>query len=89
MSEQDTLMEYSPMTALNRTFAFAKVYGNERGIEEAEKLKLGDNSYYYSLLGYLYADSDVDKAIANYNKAIDLSKSIGSKMIWWIRSGLT
>ena len=33
-------IEYSPMTALNRTFAFAKVYGYEKAIKEAEKLNL-------------------------------------------------
>lgn len=73
------LIEYSPMTALNRTFAFAKVYGNERAIKEAKKLNLSENNYYHSLLGYLYADIDVDKAIAHYNKAINLTKSISVK----------
>lgn len=47
------LIEYSPITALNRTFAFAKVYGNESAIQEAEKLNLNENNYYHSLLGYL------------------------------------
>lgn len=75
------IIEYSPITALNRTFAFAKVYGNERGIREAEQLNLGDNYYYHSLLGYLYADVDVDKAIAHYDKAIGSSKSAVEKKI--------
>jgi RNA polymerase sigma-70 factor (ECF subfamily) len=69
------LTEYSPMTALNRTFAFAKVYGHELAIKEAEKLNLNDNDYYHSLLGYLYADIDVDNAIAHYNKAISYTRS--------------
>ena len=69
------LIEYSPMTALNRTFAFAKVYRNKRAIKEAEKLNLNENNYYHSLLGYLYADTDVGKAIAHYNKAISYTKS--------------
>lgn len=43
------LIEYSSMTALNRTFAFAKVYGNEKAIKEAEKLNLSENNYYYNL----------------------------------------
>ncbi|PSL42902.1 RNA polymerase sigma-70 factor (ECF subfamily) [Chitinophaga niastensis] len=73
------LMEYSPITALNRTFAFAKVYGNEQAIKEAEKLNLSEINYYYALLGYLYADIDVDKAIAHYNSAINLTKSISEK----------
>jgi RNA polymerase sigma-70 factor (ECF subfamily) len=72
---QLVLLEYSPMTALNRTFAFAKVYGKAQAITEAEKLNLDEMNYYHSLLGYLYADMDINKAIAHYNKAITLTKS--------------
>ena len=72
------LIEYSPVTALNRAFAFAKVYGHEKAIFEAEKLKL-DNCYYYELLGYLYAEFDIDKAIGHYRKAIKLTKSEAEK----------
>jgi RNA polymerase sigma factor (sigma-70 family) len=71
--------EYSPLAALNRTFAFAKVYGNERGIQEAEKLNLDEMNYYHSLLGYLYADIDAGKAVDHYNKAISLTKSASEK----------
>jgi RNA polymerase sigma-70 factor (ECF subfamily) len=73
------LIEYSSITALNRAFAFAKVYGNEKGIKEAEKLALEEVSYYHSLLGYLYAGIDVNKAIAYYKRAIDLTKSASEK----------
>jgi RNA polymerase sigma factor, sigma-70 family len=69
------LIEYSPITALNRTFAFAKVYGNEKAIPEAEKLNLFDSNYYNELLGYLYADTDITKAIEHYEQAIKLTKS--------------
>ncbi|WAC14738.1 RNA polymerase sigma factor [Dyadobacter pollutisoli] len=71
--------EYSPMTALNRTFAFAKVYGNAAGLEEAEKLHLADNSYYHSLLGYLYTEIDHRKAIFHYQQAVNLTKSKAEK----------
>lgn len=73
------VIEYSPMTALNRTFAFAKVFGNKQGIAEAEKVNLVENSYYHSLLGYLYANIDITKAVAHYNEAIKLTKSISEK----------
>lgn len=76
---QLVLLEYSPMTALNRTFAFAKVYGKAQAIMEAEKLNLDEMNYYHSLLGYLYADTDINKAIAHYNKAITLTKSRSEK----------
>ncbi|WP_268849327.1 RNA polymerase sigma factor [Flavobacterium aestivum] len=69
------LIEYSPITALNRTFAFAKVYGHEKAIPEAHKLNLTDNNYYHGLLGYLYADTDSNKAINHYEQAIKLTKS--------------
>jgi len=69
------LIEYSPITALNRAFAFAKVYGWEKGVEEAEKLALNSNSHYYSLLGYLYANIDIDRSIRYYKKAVTLTRS--------------
>ncbi|MFT3947621.1 MAG: sigma factor [Agriterribacter sp.] len=73
------LIEYSPITALNRTFAFAKVYGNKKAIPEAEKLNLVESNYYHELLGYLYADTDIDKAIYYYEQAIKLTKSKAEK----------
>jgi len=69
------LIEYSPITALNRTFAFANIYGHDKAIPEAEKLQLTDNNYYHGLLGYLYAGTDTDKAISHYKQAILLTKS--------------
>lgn len=69
------LIEYSPIIALNRTFAFAKVYGNEKALSEAEKLNLTESNYYHELLGYLYANTDIDTAIMHYTKAISLTKS--------------
>ena len=69
------LIEYSPITALNRTFAFAKVYGYKKAISEAEKLNLTESNYYHELLGYLYANTDIDTAIIHYTKAINLTKS--------------
>ncbi len=69
------LIEYSPITALNRTFAFAKVYGKNKAITEAEKLNLVESNYYHELLGYLYSDTNVEKAIEHYEQAIGLTKS--------------
>lgn len=75
------LIEYSPITALNRTFAFAKVYGNKRAIPVAEKLNLAESNYYQELLGYLHSDTDSIKAIEHYEQAIKLTKSKSEKQI--------
>jgi RNA polymerase sigma-70 factor (ECF subfamily) len=69
------MVEYSPVAALNRTFALSKVFGNAQAITEAEKLKLTSNRYYHSLLGYLYSPINKSKAIEHFQLAIDLSKS--------------
>jgi RNA polymerase sigma factor (sigma-70 family) len=68
-------IEYSPVAALNRTFALSKVNGKEAAIAEAEKLQLTNNHYYFTLLGELYKDTAPEKAIENFNKAIALAKT--------------
>ena len=72
-------IEYSPMAALNRTYALAKANGNAAAIVEAEKLNLTDNYMYHSLLGNLYINHDNDKAITHFENAIKLSKSTAEK----------
>jgi RNA polymerase sigma factor (sigma-70 family) len=69
------VLEYSPVAALNRTFVLSKVKGKETAIEEAEKLKLTDNHYYFTLLGELYTGIDHKKAKENFEKAIALAKT--------------
>nr|WP_198160622.1 sigma-70 family RNA polymerase sigma factor [Pedobacter panaciterrae] len=78
---QLVLTEYSPITALNRAFAIAKVYGYEKAILETEKLKLDDNDQYHKLLGYLYETIETDKAIDHYSTAVQLTKSKTAKQI--------
>jgi RNA polymerase sigma factor (sigma-70 family) len=73
------LIEYSPTVALNRTFAFAKVYGNKEALTEAKKLSLDSWSYYHALLGFLYADFAPEKALIHYDTALSLSKSQAEK----------
>jgi RNA polymerase sigma-70 factor (ECF subfamily) len=74
-------IEYSPMAALNRTYALAKANGKEKAIIEAEKLQLGGNHLYHSLLGELYADDDNTKAILHLQSALTLAKSTADKNI--------
>jgi RNA polymerase sigma factor (sigma-70 family) len=73
--------EYSPIAALNRTFALAKANGKVVAIAEAEKLKLTDNHYYYTLLGELYTNIDNDKAKQHFVKAISLAKTQTDKRV--------
>ena len=68
-------IEYSPIAALNRTYALSKVYGKQKAIMEAEKLKLNDNQFYFTLLGELYTDLNKDRAGENFRKAISLAKT--------------
>ena len=69
------LITYSPITALNRTYALSKVYGKPAAIREAEKLVLSNNHLYHVLLGYLYTDDDKEKAISHLKTALKLAKT--------------
>lgn len=75
------LIEYSPITALNRTYALAQVKGKEKAIVEAEKLNLTDNHFYFSLLGYLYTDIDNAKAILYFEMARKKAKTDNDKAL--------
>ncbi|MGF7080870.1 RNA polymerase sigma factor [Mucilaginibacter sp. UYCu711] len=70
------ILEYSPMAALNRTYALAKAGGKEKAIVEAEKLtQLLDNHLYHSLLGYLYTGIDKEIALQHLQRAFKLAKN--------------
>lgn len=75
------LIEYSPITALNRTYALAQVKGKQVAITEAEKLNLTDNHFYFSLLGYLYTDIDNEKAISYFEIAQQKAKTDNDKSL--------
>jgi RNA polymerase sigma factor (sigma-70 family) len=66
---------YSPIAALNRTYALSKANGKQAAIIEAEKLNLNDNHFYFTLLGELYKDVDNDKAKQHFKKALALAKT--------------
>jgi predicted RNA polymerase sigma factor len=75
------ILEYSPIVALNRTYALSKVRGKKEAIIEAEKLNLTDNHFYFSLLGNLYADTDIEKALQAFITALELAKTTADKNI--------
>ena len=72
---------YSPVAALNRTYALSKVNGKQAAIVEAEKLKLTGNHFYFMLLGELYKDIDGPKSKMNYQQALSLAKTQEDKRI--------
>jgi RNA polymerase sigma-70 factor (ECF subfamily) len=74
-------MEYSPIAALNRTYALSKVEGKNAALPEAEKLELTDNQFYFGLLGQLYKGIDNEKAKSNYQKALSLAKTQADRNI--------
>ena len=64
-------IEYSPMAALNRTYALAKAENVEKAIEEALKLKLETNHLYFALLGELFSKAQKHtEANIQWNKAL-------------------
>jgi len=69
------LLEYSPIAAMNRTYALSKVKGKQEAICEAEKLDLTSNHFYFTLLGELYTEIDNKIAKENFKKALELSKT--------------
>jgi RNA polymerase sigma-70 factor (ECF subfamily) len=73
------LIEYSPIAALNRTYALAKANGKMEAIIEAEKINLADNHLYHSLLGELYTGVDNEKAISHFKNALKLAKTSAVK----------
>jgi RNA polymerase sigma factor (sigma-70 family) len=68
-------VEYSAVSALNRTYAIAKTTGKKAAIEEAEKLGLHNNHLYHVLLGYLYTGIKPSKALEHLHTALKLAKT--------------
>ena len=68
-------IQYSPIAALNRTYALSKANSKEEAILEAEKLNLMENPFYFGLLGELWLDIDNKKSIENFKKALVLTKT--------------
>jgi RNA polymerase sigma-70 factor (ECF subfamily) len=72
---------YSPIAALNRTFALSKATGKAQAIAEAEKLKLTDNQFYFTLLGELYTGIDNDQAKSNFKTALSIARTTANKQV--------
>ena len=74
-------VEYSPIAALNRTYALSKANGKEVAIIEAEKLKLDNNQFYFALLGELYTGIDNEIAKKHLQKAYSMAKTQADRQV--------
>jgi len=72
-------IEYSPIAALNRTYALSKANSIGEAICEAEKLGLHENHLYHTLLANLYEGVSKEKAIAHLHTAHALARSDSDK----------
>jgi RNA polymerase sigma factor (sigma-70 family) len=68
-------IEYSPIAAMNRTYALSKARGKHVAVAEAEKLQISDNYLYFVLLGDLYSDIDYAKAANYFNQSLPLIRN--------------
>jgi len=79
--DQLLVMTDSPVAALNRVYALAKVRGAAEAIAEAESLRVNRDRYYYMLLGELYAGVDREKAAAHFHRADGLTHTPSEKRV--------
>jgi len=68
-------IEYSPIAALNRTYALSMAENKESALKQALKIDLKHNHLYQSLLAELYSDIDKEKSIKHLDLALKLTKS--------------
>ena len=72
---------YSPMVALNRTYALSKARNKSVAIKEAEKIDLGNNHLYHALLAALYIDIDIKKVREHLQTALKFAKTETDKCL--------
>ncbi len=73
-------IEYSPIIAMNRTYALAQANSVDEAIQEAHKLELKDNHHYFCLLAELYRmNNNIDKEVEYLNKAIEFANKENEK----------
>lgn len=75
-------IEYSPVIALNRTYALAMANSIEEAIEQALKLNLNSNHYYFCLLAELYKlDRNVEKEVEYLHLALKHVQKINERQL--------
>ena len=78
-------IEYSPITALNRTYALSMAKGKEIALKEALKIDLQKNHLYHSLLAELYVGIDKKKQIKHLKLALTLTDNEKDQSILMIK----
>ncbi|MBL4668732.1 MAG: sigma-70 family RNA polymerase sigma factor, partial [Flavobacteriales bacterium] len=74
-------IEYSPITALNRTYALAKANGKKEALKEALKIDLKDNHFYHTLIAEFYIGVNRTKQIEHLQLALKLADTGNDKQI--------
>ncbi len=75
-------IEYSPVIAMNRTYALARANSAQEAIVEAQKLELKDNHHYLCLLAELHRmNNDPDREINFLNQALQLANKENEKQL--------
>ena len=75
-------IEYSPIIAMNRSYALAKAHSPKKAIESALKLALKDNVHYCCLMAELYRmNHSTDQEIIHLNEALKLTKKENEKAL--------
>lgn len=74
-------IEYSPVTALNRTYALAMARGKEKAIKETLKINLSQNHLYHTLLAELYDGENNKKQIEHLQLALKLADTENDKKL--------
>lgn len=74
-------IEYSPVAALNRTYALSKANSKKEAIAEILKIDLKTNHLYHSLLAELYKNLDNNNQIKHLKIALELVKTESEKHI--------
>ncbi len=72
---------YSPIVALNRTYALSKARNKKMAIKEAEKIELSNNHLYHALLANLYTDIDAKMLKKHLQEALKLAKTETDKRL--------
>lgn len=68
-------IDYSPMAALNRTYALSMARSKKEALKEALKIDLKNNYLYCLLLAELYENSDIEKQRQHLNTAAALTNT--------------